>query len=97
MLFLVALGRAQMAPGDEHQECMEDRPPYASNIMMLMNSQHYSQLLGDGGVWDQIDFDDNNLDDNSQNPTSVSHNLQKNSFYVRHFLLFKFLRNNLCC
>ena len=63
-----------MSPGDEHQDCMRDRSPYASNMMMLMNSQHYTQLLGDRGVWDQIDLDDNNPV-TSYNPTYVSHKL----------------------
>ena len=68
---------AQMTPGDEDSFCVS-RLGDANNIKgvkMLLDSRHYEQLLGvECGVWDQIDFDDNNPE-GSINPTYVSYTL----------------------
>ena len=76
LLFLTSVC-AQMTPGDEDGFCLS-RLGGANNIKgvkVLLDSRHYEQLLGVGGaVWDQIDFDDNNVEV-FDTPTSVSHTL----------------------
>ena len=72
LFLLFALGHAVMAPGDESSRCTNQLDPYPPSMMMLMNSRHYSALLGPEGVWDQMDLDDNDPE-TSFNPTYVSH------------------------
>ena len=67
---------AQMAPGDEDEECVSKTGIYSdeleTGVMVLLDSHHYKQLLGvRGAVWDQMDFDDNNPESFSH-PTHVS-------------------------
>ena len=63
---------AQVAPGDEDVNCKKRNTPYDDNVIMLMDSRNYQDLLHDSGaVWDEQDYDDNNSDD-LYNPTSVS-------------------------
>lgn len=72
LLLFFASVHGQVAPGDEDANCMMTLSPYDENVMMLMNSRHYLQLLDEpGAVWDTEDYDDNNNDD-LYNPTSVS-------------------------
>ena len=68
MLFFSAAVYGQKAPGDESSRCLST---YGPNKVMLMSSRHYEQLLGDSGVWDEKDKDENNEDD-LYNPTHVS-------------------------
>ena len=71
LLFLASTS-AQTAPGDEDNRCMEQLPSNDENVMMLMNSRHYLQLLHENrAVWDEMDFDNNNAG-TSLNPTYVS-------------------------
>ena len=74
LLLFFASVYGQVSPGDEDQRCMNQiTTPYGENVMMLMNSRHYMQLLDESGaVWDAEDYDDNN-NDNLYNPTSVSY------------------------
>lgn len=58
LLHLYALAGAQ-APGDEDDRCLQRtatiRPPtYPPNIMPLMESLYYLQLLGENGAWKTI-------------------------------------------
>ena len=72
LLFLSALGSAQVAPGDEDERCYgQVVSTYPANKPILMSSNHYLTLLGTDGVWDQIDLDDHNTD-STLNPTFVS-------------------------
>ncbi|CAI8036631.1 Ephrin type-A receptor 4-B [Geodia barretti] len=73
LFLLFALGHAVMAPGDESSRCTNQLDPYPPSMMMLMNSRHYSALLGPEGVWDQMDLDDNDPE-TSFNPTYFKHN-----------------------
>ena len=72
LLFLSALGSAQVAPGDEDDRCYSQVvSTYPANKPILMSSNHYLTLLGSDGVWDQIDLDDHDTD-STFNPTFVS-------------------------
>ena len=70
LLLLVSSAWAQ-APGDEHERCTA-ADPGSDTIVTLMNSHHYTDLLGEDGVWDQISFDDNNSPESRISPPFVS-------------------------
>ena len=71
LLVFAALTCAQVAPGDEHDTCSNSIPSTDSNVVLLMTSKAYTVLLGEDGVWDEMDFDDNNPETSFQ-PTNVS-------------------------
>lgn len=56
------------APGDESSVCQTGvfatRSNYGRNIKVLMDSNNYENLLGNGaeGVWRERDYDSNNVD-----------------------------------
>ena len=63
LLLLCAYADA-VAPGDEIRRCRTGSfsISYPDGVKVLMDSRSYEQLLGvTGAVWDETDFDDNNI------------------------------------
>ena len=73
------LSASSQAPGDEDERCTTRGfvKDYPANWKVLMDSWSYKDLLddpsrdGDNAVWDQADFDENNID-SSNIQTNVS-------------------------
>ena len=79
---LRATATVGVAPGDESELCVDilpglgitQRPAYPNNTKVLLDSLNYEALLPpqQNSVWQHVDFDNNNPQDQT---TNVRHNL----------------------
>ena len=62
---LCTQGAQSQAPGDEIERCNTGSftHTYEEGMNPLMDTYNYEQILGvDGAVWDEADFDNNNIE-----------------------------------
>lgn len=64
-LHVSAQCRSPDEPGDADEDCIDPKtfriiaPVYDENQCALLDSRHYETLVGSGGVWNPVEYDNN--------------------------------------